>query len=223
MNYGFIMLPLSSIVSFVSPPPVLLYMSVRPTKPAPKETLWENVKVLAIALVIALLVRTYIAEPRFIPSESMLPTLKVDDRLIIEKVSYWTQAPKAGDIVVFSPPEVLQKMTGYGKDQALIKRIVGIPGDRILIQNGNVNVNGTDRNEPFINEAPNYLCPSSVTPFCQSVEPGKPFEVPAESYFVMGDNRNNSNDSHVWGFLPKKEIIGRAWVRFWPFDRWNSF
>ena len=63
-----------------------------PTKPAPKETLWENVKVLAIALVIALLVRTYIAEPRFIPSESMLPTLKVDDRLIIEKVSYWTQA-----------------------------------------------------------------------------------------------------------------------------------
>ena len=98
-------------------------MSDRPTKPTPKGTLWENIKVLAIALVIALLVRTYIAEPRFIPSESMLPTLKVDDRLIIEKVSYWTQTPKSGDIVVFSPPEILQKMTGYDKDQALIKRI----------------------------------------------------------------------------------------------------
>jgi signal peptidase I len=198
-------------------------MSDNSTRPSSKETFWENVKVLAIALVIALLVRTFIAEPRFIPSDSMVPTLQKDDRLIIEKVSYWTQLPKVGDIVVFSPPEMLQKMSGYGKDQALIKRVIGVPGDRIVIREGKVTVNGVDRSEPYIKEPPNYTCPGPDTPFCQAVNSADNFEVPAGQYFVMGDNRNNSNDSHVWGFLPKQEIIGRAWVRFFPFDRWGAF
>lgn len=191
-----------------------------------QDAFWENVKVLGIALIIALLVRTFIAEPRFIPSDSMVPTLKKDDRLIVEKVSYWTQNPKVGDIIVFSPPEFLQKISGYGRDQALIKRIIGVPGDRILIQNGKVNVNGVDRNEPYIAEAPKYSCPSADLKegfFCGSLKLGEAFVVPDGKYFVMGDNRNNSNDSHVWGFLTKADIIGRAWVRFFPFDRIGQF
>ncbi len=198
-------------------------MSDRTSKPSSKDTLWENVKVLAIALVIAFLVRTFIAEPRYIPSESMMPTLQINDRLIIEKVSYWTHPPKAGDIIVFSPPEMLQKMTGYGKDQALIKRIIGVPGDRIRIQNGKVNINGADRAESYINEPPSYACPGAETPFCQSVSPNDTFQVPEGQYFVMGDNRNHSNDSHVWGFLPKQDIIGRAWLRFFPFNHFGLF
>ncbi len=198
-------------------------MSDKSARPFSKESFWENIKVLAIALVIALLVRTFIAEPRFIPSESMVPTLQINDKLIIEKVSYWTQSPKAGDIVVFSPPAMLQKMSGYGKDQALIKRVIGVPGDRMAIRDGKVNINGVDRSESYIQEPPHYTCPGPTTPFCQSVNPSESFEIPEGQYFVMGDNRNKSNDSHVWGFLPKQEIIGRAWVRFFPFDRWGAF
>jgi signal peptidase I len=204
-------------------------MSEKTSKPSAKETFWENVKVLAIALVIAFLVRTFIAEPRFIPSESMVPTLRVDDRLIIEKVSYWGTLPKAGDIIVFKPPEIPGR--SLNKDDVFIKRIIGTPGDRLMIRDGKVNINGVARTESYIQSAPEYNCPSEqVIPplpksFCyelsqaQGLKEGVAFQVPPEQYFMMGDNRNNSTDSHVWGFLPRQNIIGRAWVRFFPLDR----
>jgi signal peptidase I len=168
------------------------------------KAVWENVQVLAIALVLALLVRTYVAEPRFIPSDSMVPTLQVRDRLVVEKVSYHLNAPKAGDIIVFDPPPQLQSQ-GYAKDQAFIKRIIGLPGDVVEVKLGQVYINGLARPEPYIAEDPKYTLPA--------------VQVPDNQFFVMGDNRNNSNDSHVWGFLPRKYIIGRAWLRFYPFDR----
>jgi signal peptidase I len=208
-------------------------MSDRSSKPSAKEALWENLKVLAIALVIAFLVRTFIAEPRYIPSESMVPTLQVNDRLIIEKVSYLTQPPKTGDIIVFQPPEIPGRATN--RNDVFIKRIIGVPGDRIVIQAGKVNINGVDRKEPYIQSPPEYNCPSDqpIPPlprsFCydlsqiQGVKEGRTFQVPSDQYFMMGDNRNNSTDSHVWGFLPKQNIIGRAWVRFFPFDRLGFF
>ncbi|MBD2038037.1 signal peptidase I [Leptolyngbya sp. FACHB-321] len=165
---------------------------------------WENIQILIIALILALLIRVFVAEPRFIPSDSMLPTLEVGDRLIVEKLSYRLRPPAFGEIVVFDPPQQLQTQ-GYTKDQAFIKRIIGQPGQTVQVNNGTVFVNQQPLQELYIAAPPNYTLP--------------PVTVPEDEFFVMGDNRNNSNDSHVWGFLPQQNIIGRAWFRFYPFDR----
>ena len=161
----------------------------------------ENFKLVVIALTIAILVRLFIAEPRFIPSPSMVPTLAVGDRLLVEKVSYRWHTPDQGDIVVFEPPPQLQAY-GYQISQAFIKRVIGLPGQQVQVTNGKVYVDGTPLNENYILETPQYEMP--------------PVEVPAGQLFVMGDNRNDSNDSHVWGFLPIENVIGRAALRFWP-------
>jgi signal peptidase I len=164
----------------------------------------ENLGLIAIALVLAFLIRTFIAEPRYIPSDSMVPTLHTGDRLVVEKISYYFHPPHLGDIIVFQPPEKLQQK-GYPKDQAFIKRVIGEPGQTVGITGGKVYINGNPLQEDYIAEPPNQ-------PFIQ-------VQVPENEFFVMGDNRNDSNDSRYWGFLPKKNIIGRAVFRFWPFDR----
>lgn len=164
----------------------------------------ENIRLVAIALVLALLIRIFIAEPRYIPSNSMLPTLHTGDRLVVEKVSYHFHQPEKGDIVVFEPPQLLQSL-GYRKDQVFIKRIIGKPGQKVSVNNGKVYIDDRPLAEDYIAEPPDYQL---VT-----------VQVPDNEFFVMGDNRNDSNDSHVWGFLPKQNIIGRAVFRFFPFDR----
>ncbi|MBO3462601.1 signal peptidase I [Aetokthonos hydrillicola Thurmond2011] len=166
--------------------------------------LQENFTLVAIALCLALIIRTFVAEPRYIPSDSMLPTLHIGDRLVVEKISYLFHQPNFGDIVVFQPPEELQSR-GYSKDQAFIKRIIGKPGDIITIVNGKVYINGQPLQEDYIAEPPE--------------QPFPPVKVPKDEFFVMGDNRNDSNDSRYWGFLPSKNIIGRAVFRFWPLSR----
>ncbi|WP_416670685.1 signal peptidase I [Egbenema bharatensis] len=164
----------------------------------------ENAQILAIALILALVIRLFVAEPRYIPSDSMVPTLEIGDRLVVEKVSYYLHPPNTGDIVVFMPPAQLLEY-GYAPDKAFIKRVIGTPGDVVQVQEGRVYVNGQPLTEPYIAEAPDYEMP--------------PVQVPQNQVFVMGDNRNNSNDSHIWGFLPKQNIIGRAVFRFFPIDR----
>jgi signal peptidase I len=164
----------------------------------------ENITILVLALGLAVLIRTFVAEPRYIPSESMLPTLEIGDRLIVEKLSYYTHPPQRGDIIVFAPPPQLQEL-GYGEEQAFIKRVIGLPGNTIEIKNGRVFVDRELLTESYIAAAPNYLM--------------SPMVVPPAQLFVMGDNRNNSNDSHIWGFLPKANIIGHACFRFWPLQR----
>jgi signal peptidase I len=176
-----------------------------PLKSQPTRNLWrENAQILLIAVLMALLIRAFVAEPRYIPSDSMIPTLQIGDRLVIEKVSYHFHPPQFGDIVVFEPPPQLQRL-GYAKDQAFIKRVIGQPGETVYVRGGKVYVNDRPLTEPCIAAPPDYIL--------------APAQVPADAYFVMGDNRNNSNDSHVWGFLPSKNIIGHAWLRFWTFDR----
>jgi signal peptidase I len=174
-----------------------------PTKSALKGWI-ENLILLTIALALALLIRAFVAEPRFIPSDSMVPTLRIGDRLVVEKISYRLHPPHRGDIIVFQPPAQLE-LQGYKPDQAFIKRIMGLPGDKIAVKQGQVFRNQAPLTEPYIAAPPAYLL-QEVT-------------VPPDTLFVMGDNRNNSNDSHIWGFLPQKNVIGRAWVRFFPFDR----
>ncbi|MEL6158839.1 MAG: signal peptidase I [Cyanobacteria bacterium J06627_32] len=169
-------------------------------------SVFENVRLVAIALVIAIVVRLFIAEPRFIPSPSMVPTLAVGDRLLVEKVSYQRHAPHQGDIVVFEPPPQLQAY-GYRASQAFIKRVIGLPGQQVKVHQGKVYVDGQPLAEDYIAAAPEYEMPS--------------VQVPEGSLFVMGDNRNDSNDSHVWGFLPMQNLIGRAVIRFWPLEKFG--
>ncbi|MEM7726716.1 MAG: signal peptidase I [Cyanobacteria bacterium P01_A01_bin.45] len=170
-----------------------------------KWLIWrENIILIGIALLLAFLIRTFIAEPRYIPSDSMVPTLQTGDRLVIEKVSYRFEKPSFGDIIVFQPPEKLQK-EGYDKDQAFIKRIIGTPGDAIAIKEGNVYRNGQILQENYIKEPPKQDYSGE--------------KVPENQYFVMGDNRNDSNDSRYWKFLPEENIIGKAVFRFFPLSR----
>jgi signal peptidase I len=163
----------------------------------------EGLKTIALSAVLAFGIRTFVAEARYIPSGSMLPTLEINDRLIIDKVSYRLANPGRGDIVVFDPTDELLKQN-Y-KD-AFIKRVIGLPGERVEVRDGKVFVNGKmlDK-ETYINDKPNYRWGPEV--------------VPQGQYLVLGDNRNNSYDSHFWGFVPKERIIGRAVVRFWPIGR----
>jgi signal peptidase I len=183
-----------------------------PTSPQPLLVQWwqksrENITILVLAVGLAVFIRTFVAEPRYIPSESMLPTLEIGDRLVVEKLSYYTHLPQRGDIIVFAPPPQLQSQ-GYLEEQAFIKRVIGLPGDKIEVKNGRVYVDGAPSTERYIAEAPNYAMSPTI--------------VPPDKLFVMGDNRNNSNDSHVWGFLPKANVIGHACFRFWPIDRFGG-
>jgi signal peptidase I (EC 3.4.21.89). Serine peptidase. MEROPS family S26A len=164
---------------------------------AQKNKLGEFAKVIIIALVVAVVLRAWVVEPRYIPSGSMEPTLLVNDRVLVDKISYRFHPPQRGDILVFYPP--------YDDDKAYIKRLIAVGGDRIAIHDGQVFVNQQPLYEPYIAEPPNYELEELV--------------VPPSYLWVMGDNRNNSNDSHVWGFLPMKNVIGKAVLRFFPFDQ----
>lgn len=172
-------------------------------KPVSQDNPWlEIVKTVATAALLAFGIRTFVAEARYIPSSSMEPTLQINDRLIIEKVSYHFHPPDRGDIVVFNPTAALEERNF--KD-AFIKRVIGLPGDTVQVSRGTVYINGQPLKEDYIAQAPSY-------------DYG-PVTVPPNQYLVLGDNRNNSYDSHFWGFVPREKLIGRAFVRFWPFTR----
>ena len=162
----------------------------------------EGLKTIGLSVILALGIRTFVAEARYIPSGSMLPTLQINDRLIVDKLSYHFQTPHRGDIVVFSPTDTLKQQNF--KD-AFIKRVIGLPGDKVEVKSGRVYINGNPLPENYIEDSPDYQY--------------GPVTVPADSYLVLGDNRNNSYDSHYWGFVPRDRIIGKAVVRFWPLNR----
>ncbi len=162
----------------------------------------ELLKTLVSAGVLAIGIRACVAEARFIPSESMLPTLAIDDRLIVEKISYRFRQPERGDVIVFSPTDALREQN---YKEAFIKRVIGLPGDVVEVKDGDVYINDQQLSENYILNEPNYQY--------------GPIEVPEGEYLVLGDNRNNSYDSHYWGFVPLENVIGRATVRFWPPSR----
>ena len=171
------------------------------TLPAKKITEW--IFTLLVAVLLSLAVRTYVAEARWIPSGSMLPTLKVGDHILIEKVSYKINGINRGDIIVFKAPPASRL------DEVLIKRVIGLPGDTVSINKGTVYINGAPLEEPYELERPKNEF--------------EPFTVPAGSIFVMGDNRNNSFDSRYWGVVPDDLVIGKALARFYPVDTATIF
>lgn len=189
----------------------------QPTTSVPKpENPWvETLKTIGLSVVLALGVRSFVADSRYIPTGSMLPTLQINDRLIIDKLSYRFSNPQRGDVVVFSPTTQLEReliANGEKKYQeAFIKRVIGLPGDRIDVKGGKVYINNRSLSENYLGEPPRYQWSSTELTPDGIVPPGH--------YLVLGDNRNNSYDSHYWGFVPKDKIIGRAIIRFWPINR----
>ncbi|MGG6269078.1 signal peptidase I [Leptolyngbya sp. AN03gr2] len=163
---------------------------------------WEATKTAVCGLAIAAGFHTFVAEVRYIPSESMIPTLQVGDRIIVEKLSYRLRSPQRNDIVVFSATPELRSQNL--KDD-LIKRVIGLPGDTIRVQSGKLFLNGKPIAEPYLQASPNYNYGPAI--------------VPQNRYFVLGDNRNHSYDSHLWGFLPQQNLIGHAAFRFYPLSR----
>ncbi|WP_013321903.1 signal peptidase I [Gloeothece verrucosa] len=139
-----------------------------------------------------------------IPSESMQPTLQVGDRVFVSKSK--TYQPQRGDVVVFRPSDEIKAVDP--KAEFYIKRLIGKPGDKVLIDHGIVSINDQPLKENYIAQPPNYQWGPAI--------------IPSGQYFVLGDNRNNSFDSHAWGFLPKEDIFGQAYKIYWPMNRVKS-
>ena len=174
-------------------------------------SMMKDFKNLIIWIIVALIIRWQVIEPRWIPSGSMLPTLQIQDKILVEKLSTKINLKDnllnlKDNIVVFKPPETLIK-AGYDSDIALIKRVIGIPGDKIEVKDGNLYINDEIQNKYISDKNINY----SIGPVV----------VPEKTLWVMGDNRNNSLDSHVWGPLPYEKIIGKALLRYWPLNHFG--
>lgn len=204
--------------------------------PEPENPWVEALKTIGLSIFLAFGIRTFVAEARYIPSESMLPTLEVNDRLIIEKLGYrFGETPQPGDIIVFNPTDPLVARDFH---DAMIKRTIAVPGDEVELRDGRVWVNGQQLQEPYVGtrtDLKDTLTPEEVRD--RTFEDGRqkttdnvcangevPYldesvTVPPNTYLVMGDNRQHSYDSRCWGTVPSDRIIGRAVWRFWPPSR----
>jgi signal peptidase I len=189
----------------------------------------ELVVIIAVALGLALAIQAFIVKPYEIPSGSMLPTLHLGQRILVDRVGTHFSSPKVGDIYVFHPPasetcaNPREGQNGDGQDarqacdvvqsqessQTYVKRVVGLPGDHLSIRDGHVFRNGK-------RESDSYTIPCDGSGECDF--PGT-ITIPPGEYYMMGDNRPDSLDSRFWGPVPKKWMIGEAFLTYWPPDR----
>lgn len=165
-------------------------------------TVWawlrDLIETLALAVIIFLVVNTITGRYE-VQSISMEPTLHEGQYLIVSKIAYWFHGPERGDIIVLDPPNGRSEIP-------YIKRVIGLPGEKIEVHDGRVWINGMALNEPYISGPPTYT---------------ENRVLGDEEYLVLGDNRNNSSDSHIWGVLPRDHIIGKSIFRYWPPEKWG--
>lgn len=206
--------------------------------PSTRTIVREYLDAFIVAGLVALFLITFVVRTFFIPSASMEPTLQIHDLLLVNEFEYRFTKPHEGDIVVFPPP--------IPSTNDFIKRTIGLPGDQLRVHDGVVYRNGVAMNEPYIAEKPNYeleiknygvyVGGQPLDPALANIPPkakwSAPDRIPDGCYFMMGDNRNNSEDSHVWGFAqpggtfdagPRKgeraSFTGHAFVLFFPLSR----
>jgi signal peptidase I len=192
--------------------------------------LYENLKSLAIALALALLIRTFLIQSFHIPSGSMIPTLLIGDFILVDKVTYRFREPERGDVVVFHFP--------LNEEVYYIKRIVGVPGDRIQVKEGKLFINGkpckyqfvgtysySEKGKEYKGELFYEFLPRNgsvkkhlILKTGNQGDNTQLFVVPKGKYFMMGDNRNNSYDSRYWGFVDRSKIVGIARIIFFSWD-----
>ena len=228
-----------------------IVLSVKPLAvagdaPHARATVREYLDAFIIAGLVALFLITFVVRTFYIPSESMVPTLQQRDVLLVNEFAYRFGEPHQGDIVVFRPP--IESPSNF------IKRVIAVPGDTLRIQNGSVYVDGKPLRESYVAQPPDYSLIvknyniyvdsgsgfEALDPSQANVPPRKfwqsPDRVPKGFYFVMGDNRNDSEDSHIWGFaqmsgrfasgplansMSTAQFAGRAFLLLWPFDRFR--
>ena len=213
-----------------------------------KESLVELVVIVITAIGLALLIQAFLVKPFKIPSISMAPTLEVGQRILVNRIDGRFGNPERGDVTVFYPPSGAPELCGVqagekfngnkvfvsdGPDspgkkmpcavptpgklgEAYVKRVVGMPGERIKIIRGHVYINGKQLSEPYINSQDS--CDDDAT-FSERCTAELEITIPSDHYFMMGDNRNNSQDSRYWGPLPKQNVVGEAFATYWPLDR----
>jgi signal peptidase I len=171
----------------------------RPAKwKAAKSVVAEVIETVVLTLVIFFVIQTVVRNFRVVGT-SMEPNLHNGQYLIIDKVSYRLGAPQLGDVVVFEPPN------RAGEDY--VKRMIGLPGQMVEIRNGQVYIDNKPLAEPFTVRRGSYTM--------------EPRRVGPDEYFVLGDNRNSSSDSHTWGMVPQRNIVGKAWICYWPPSEWG--
>jgi len=171
------------------------------------ETLRRQVVPVLVWVLLALVLRWAVLEPRWIPSGSMLPALQLQDRVLVEKLRARLHLPvPIGTVVVFHPPTALVA-AGYDPKAALIKRVVAQAGDEVEVRDGVLWRNGSKAAIDWSAEPMDYQL--------------EPLTVPPDHLLVLGDNRNASLDSHLWGPLPQRALIGTAVLRYWPLDRFG--
>lgn len=170
------------------------------------EFFWEMVRVAIISLAIILPVRYFLIQPFYVKGASMEPNFYDHEYLIIDEISYRFNEPQRGDIVVFK----------YPKDpkQYFIKRVIGLPGEKVKLQDGNIYINGVKLEETYLPDNLETLLP---------LRGYGDIELAGDEYFLLGDNRNQSLDSRVFGPVKREFIVGRTWVRGWPFNKITIF
>jgi signal peptidase I len=183
-------------------------------------SLVELVMIVAVALGLALGIQAFLVKPFRIPSESMVPTLQIGQRVLVDRVSYRFGEPDRGDIVVFKPPSGQPSSCGVERasdqpcprgtrersDTNFIKRVVAVPGDRLKVIEGSVYIDGKRQKESF----------ARLDPECGTCNLPREITIPDGHYYMMGDNRGESADSREWGPVPKEWIIGKAFMTYWP-------
>ncbi|MGA1795054.1 MAG: signal peptidase I [bacterium] len=182
-----------------------------------KSVAWEYIEAIIIAVILAFIIRKFVIQAYKIPSGSMLETLQIGDHILVNKFIYYFKDPKRGDILVFKYPK--------DKKRDFIKRVVGLPGDTLEIRDKEVYINGSPLDEPyavfkdkenmFNKNHPAYY----IDPYARNRDNFGPKVIPEENYFMMGDNRDFSQDSRYWGFLDRELIEGKALVIYWS---WNG-